>query len=275
MAPAVRLREAVALADRFPLLAGVTLDVGEGEIVHLSGPNGAGKSSLLRLCCGLLPLRSGEAVILGHDLATDRRAARREVGYLGHASLLYEELTVEENLRFALRASGVATAEASRRTAGAMARLGLTGRLPRTPVVKLSAGQRRRTAIAVVVGRQPRLWLLDEPHAGLDHDARGLLDEIVTEARAGGATVLLSSHELDSAGALADRVVHLAGGRVVSAPGGGSGQTSVATADYGLASQAAEATEATGAAQELPEPVETAQSAGPAPDRRTEAVHVA
>ena len=224
MAPAVHLREAVALADRFPLLAGVTLDVGEGEIVHLSGPNGAGKSSLLRLCCGLLQLRSGEAVVLGHDLGVDRREVRRQVGYLGHASFLYEELTVEENLRFALRASGVGADEASRRCSRAMARLDLTGRLPATPVVKLSAGQRRRAAIAVVVGRQPRLWLLDEPHAGLDHDARALLDDIVIEARAGGATVLLSSHELESAGALADRVVHLAGGRIV--PDAGS-----ATAD--------------------------------------------
>ena len=210
MAPAVFLREAVALADRFPLLAGVTLEVGEGEIVHLSGPNGAGKSSLLRLCCGLLPLRSGVAVILGHDLAVDRRAVRSDVGYLGHASFLYEELTVEENLRFVLRASGVGATEASRRTAGALARLGLTGRLPATPVAKLSAGQRRRTAIAAVIGRQPRLWLLDEPHAGLDHDARGLLD---------------------GAGALADRVVHLAGGRVVDAPEGAIAGASAIIAD--------------------------------------------
>lgn len=256
MAPAVHLREAVALADRFPLLAGVTLEVGEGEIVHLSGPNGAGKSSLLRLCCGLLALRSGEAVVLGHDLAFDRRAVRRAVGYLGHASLLYEELTVEENLRFALRASGVRATEVERRTAGAMARLALRGRLPATPVAKLSAGQRRRTAIAVVVGRQPRLWLLDEPHAGLDHDARELLDEIVTEARAGGATVVLSSHELGSAGALADRVVHLAGGRIVGSP--------EPAAALEVATEAAEPTAgATGP------PVE------PALERHPEAVHVA
>ncbi|MHB1508665.1 MAG: ABC transporter ATP-binding protein [Acidimicrobiales bacterium] len=220
MAAAVSLRDAVALAGSFPLLSGVTLDVGEGEIVHLSGPNGAGKSSLLRLCCGLVALRSGTAVVLGHDLALDRRGVRLLVGYLGHETFLYEELTVEENLLFALRASGSSASEARADAKGAMARLELTGRLPRTQVVKLSAGQRRRTAIAVVVGRRPRLWLLDEPHAGLDHDARALLDEIVVEARAGGATVLLSSHELGEPGSkqLADRVVQLAGGRVVGPP---------------------------------------------------------
>jgi ABC-type multidrug transport system ATPase subunit len=222
MAPVVSLRDAVALAGRFPLLSGVTLDVGEGEIVHLSGPNGAGKSSLLRLCCGLVPLRSGSAMVLGHDLSLDRRSVRLLVGYLGHQTFLYEELTVEENLRFALRASGSETPEATRQAAAAMARLGLGGRLATTAVGKLSAGQRRRTAIAVVVGRRPRLWLLDEPHAGLDAEARGLLDEIVLEARAGGATLVISSHELAASGGspLADRVVHLDGGRVVAAPVG-------------------------------------------------------
>jgi ABC-type multidrug transport system ATPase subunit len=217
MALAVSLRDAVALAGRFPLLAGVTLDVGEGEIVHLSGPNGAGKSSLLRLCCGLVPLRSGSAVVLGHDLAADRRAVRLLAGYLGHETFLYEELTVEENLRFALRASGSSAGEAGVQAASAMSRLALAGRLPATPVGKLSAGQRRRTALAVVVGRRPRLWLLDEPHAGLDLEGRQLLDEIILEARGGGATVILSSHELGESGAhpIADRVVQLAGGRVV------------------------------------------------------------
>jgi ABC-type multidrug transport system ATPase subunit len=219
----------------------------------------------------LLPLRSGEGVVLGHDLAIDRTQVRRHVGYLGHASFLYEELTVEENVRFALRASGVGSAEASRRTAGVMARLGLSGRLPATPVVKLSAGQRRRAAIAVVLGRQPRLWLLDEPHAGLDHDARALLDEIVTEARAGGATVVLSSHELGSAGALADRVVHLAGGRVVAGTlaAGDNPPTAVGPAPE------LHVTDATESIAAAPPVGEETTSTGPVVDRRPETVHVA
>ncbi len=223
MAPVVSLRDAVALAGRFPLLAGVTLDVEEGEIVHLSGPNGAGKSSLLRLCCGLLSLRSGHATVLGHDLATERRAVRLQVGYLGHETFLYDELTVEENLVFALRAAGFPPAEARTQAAAAMERLGLGGRLPTLPVAQLSSGQRRRTALAVVVGRRPRLWLLDEPHAGLDHEARQLLDETILEARQGGATVILSSHELGEMAEpgrqrLSDRTVRLAGGRVEGRP---------------------------------------------------------
>lgn len=215
MAPAILFRDAVALAGRFPVLAGADLEVGEGEVVHLRGPNGAGKTSLLRAAAGLLPVTGGVAVVLGHDLRVDRRQVRREVGLLGHATFLYDELTVADNLRFALRAARVGEAAA----APALERLGLSGRLRDVAVGRLSAGQRRRVALAVLVARRPRLWLLDEPHAGLDEGARGVLDGVVAEARAAGATVLLASHELERASSLADRVLEVAGGRVTLAAG--------------------------------------------------------
>lgn len=214
MASAVRLHEAVALAGRFPLLAGASLEVSEGEVVHLRGPNGAGKTSLLKVLAGLLEVRAGEAEVLGRDLVADRRAVRREVGMLGHQSFLYEELTVEENLRFALRA----TRGDVNRAGDALARLGLGGRLASTPVGRCSAGQRRRASIAVLVARSPRLWLLDEPHAGLDQDGRDLLDELLAGSSEVGRTVLFASHEHERAETLADRVVHLAGGRVAGGP---------------------------------------------------------
>lgn len=216
MAPAIRLREAVALSGRFPLLAGVSLEVAEGEVALVRGPNGAGKTSLLRLCAGLVPLRSGEALVLGHDLVRERRAVRRRVGLLGHQGFLYDELTVEENLRYALRASGLDPSAAL----PAASRLGLTGRLAGTAVGRLSAGQRRRTALALLVARDAELWLLDEPHAGLDQEARDVLDGIVLEARGRGRTVLICSHEHDRALALSDRVVVLAGGRSIVEPAG-------------------------------------------------------
>ena len=213
MAPAVRLHEAVALAGRFPLLAGASLEVAEGEVVHLRGPNGAGKTSLLKVLAGLLEVHSGEAMALGRDLVADRRAVRREVGMLGHESFLYEDLTVEENLRFAVRAGrgdlgGIGLV---------LGRLGFSGRLASTPVGRCSAGQQRRASLAVLVARQARLWLLDEPHAGLDQDGRDLLDDLLAGSQAAGRTVLFASHEYERAEAIADRVVHLAGGRVVEA----------------------------------------------------------
>ncbi len=226
-APAVRLRETVVLADRFPLLSGMTLEVSEGEIVHLGGPNGAGKTSLLRLCAGLLAPSSGEAEVLGLDLTRtdERRRLRREIGLLGHSSFLYGDLSPRENLTFALKAAGLDTGEARARTEAALDRMGITGRLATTPVVKLSAGQRRRTAIGVLVGRQPRLWLLDEPHAGLDQASRDLLDALVRATREAGSTVVFSSHEVGRAQAIADRVIELVGGQEVrrASPPAGNG----------------------------------------------------
>ncbi|HEX2038887.1 MAG TPA: heme ABC exporter ATP-binding protein CcmA [Acidimicrobiales bacterium] len=207
MASAIRLRSAVALLGRFPALAGVDLDVAPGEVVHVQGPNGAGKTSLLRACAGLLPVVAGEAVVLGHDLRCDRRAVRRRIGLLGHAGFLYDDLTVVDNVRFAVRAGRGDEG----RVEGTLARLGLDGRLRDVGVGRLSAGQRRRTALAAVVARDPDLWLLDEPHAGLDAEARATVDAVLLDAAARGATVVLASHEPVS---VADRVVRVVGGHV-------------------------------------------------------------
>ncbi len=214
---AVHLRSAVALAGRFPALSGVDLDVAAGEVVAVLGANGAGKTSLLRVCAGLVPVVSGDARVLGCDLRSERTLARRRVGLLGHDPALYDELTAAENVRFAVRAAGLGTD----RVGPALDRLGLTGRLRRTPAVRMSAGQRRRTALAVLVAWDPELWLLDEPHAGLDADARTIVGSLVEEAAASGAAVVLTSHEPDLAVPLADRVAVMSGGRITSVRTGG------------------------------------------------------
>ena len=209
---AVSLRDAVALSGRFPLLAGVDLEVAVGETVLVEGPNGAGKTSLLRVCAGLVPLASGRLTVLGLDPVRQRTAVRRRVGLLSHASHLYDDLTVQENVRFAVRAAGGDPA----RIAPACDRWGLTGRLARTPATKLSAGQRRRVALAVLTARWPEVWLLDEPHAGLDAAARALLDEAVAEASAARVTILIASHEAGVVEGLAHRAVTVTGGRVTA-----------------------------------------------------------
>src|SRR5687767_1897239 len=101
MAPAICLRSAVALVGRFPVLTGADLSVGEGEVALVHGPNGAGKTSLLRVCAGLLPLTDGQATVLGHDLRSDRRSVRGSVALLGHATFLYDDLTVAEQATYA------------------------------------------------------------------------------------------------------------------------------------------------------------------------------
>jgi ABC-type multidrug transport system ATPase subunit len=207
---AVRLRSAVCLLGPYPALAGIDLDVDAGEIVLLSGANGAGKTTVLRAVAGLVALHSGTGEVLGHDLTRDRRGARRRLALVGHETFCYDDLTVRENLRFASRAAGRPA------TAGevAMERVALDQKAGVTHG-RLSAGQRRRLALAVALAREPELLLLDEPHAGLDAAGRAVVDAVVGAAPAEGRTVILASHELDRARALAGREVVLSAGRAV------------------------------------------------------------
>ncbi len=210
---AVHLRSAVCLVGRFPALAGVDLDAAPGEVVLVAGPNGAGKTTLLRLLAGLLPLSAGTAVVLGHDLAADRQTVRSELALVGHAPGAYDDLTVRENVRFWVRAGGGRGADAD----AVIDQLGL-GRLAGVAFGRLSAGQQRRTGLAVALARRPRLLLLDEPHAGLDATGRDLLDGLLRSTADDGRTVLLVSHELDRARALADREVTLVAGAIRPGP---------------------------------------------------------
>lgn len=214
METVVHLSNAVAVLGMFPVLAGADLTVHRGEIVLLQGPNGAGKTSLLRLCAGLLPLARGEATILGCDLAQDRESVRARVGLLGHANGLYGDLTVTENVRF----WGATVAASNHEVDAAMARMGVGSRLAKVAVSKLSAGQKRRTALACLMARRAELWLLDEPHAGLDAIGRDELDATLREATAAGATIMVASHELERAGALATRTVEVVGGQIREHP---------------------------------------------------------
>jgi heme ABC exporter ATP-binding subunit CcmA len=209
-APVIELRGAVAVLGSFPALAGADLRVERGEILLLRGPNGAGKTSLLRVCAGLLPLERGTGRVLGLDLATGRHDVRSRTGLLGHQNGLYLELTVRENLEFWGRTVGASRDE----VASAMTRMNVDGRLADVRAARLSAGQRRRTALAALLIRRAELWLLDEPHAGLDAAGRDELDGVLRDAVSAGATVVVSSHETERAAALATRIVTVDGGLV-------------------------------------------------------------
>jgi len=204
----IELSGVVAVLGQFPALAGVDLSVQRGEIVLLQGPNGAGKTSLLRVCAGLMPIERGSGHVLGIDLATDREAIRSRVGLLGHANGLYLDLTVMQNLQF--WASTVAATESE--VSAAMATMRIDGRLAGVRASQLSAGQRRRCALASLIVRRAEIWLLDEPHAGLDAAGRDELDALLRSAVSSGATVVLASHERDRALGLATRTVTIDGG---------------------------------------------------------------
>lgn len=212
----------MALLDRFPALAGVDLSVESGEMVCLRGPNGAGKTTLLRACAGLVPLRGSRADVLGFDLIADRRSVRRHVGLLGHRTPLYGDLRVDDQLRHCAALHRASDAEAS----AAAERFSLEGHLLGVAIRRLSEGQQRRVALACVTIARPQLWLLDEPHAGLDRSSRDALDELLGDAVTAGATVMFATHEAGSARLAAARQVTLAGGRVsMSAPAPGAGSS--------------------------------------------------
>jgi len=149
-------------------------------------------------------------MVLGLDLVEQREAVRSRVGLLGHSNGLYTDLTITENVAFWGATVGASAEEVS----AAVERMGLAGRLSDVPVRKLSAGQRRRTALACLIARRAELWLLDEPHAGLDAAGRDELDTVLRAATAAGAMMIVASHEMERAGALATRMVEVAGGQI-------------------------------------------------------------
>lgn len=206
----VALRGAVAVVGRFPVLAGADLDVERGEILLLQGPNGAGKTSLLRALAGLLPIERGDARVLGTDVVRAREEVRNKVGLLGHTNGLYLDLTVRQNVSFWGEMVGASSSE----IASAMDRMKLSERLADVRASQLSAGQKRRCALASLIVRRAQLWLLDEPHAGLDAVGRDELDDTLRQAVNSGATVVLASHEHERAAQLATRIVTVDGGVV-------------------------------------------------------------
>ncbi len=208
METVIELEDVVAVLGGFPALAGVSMSVKRGEIALLQGPNGAGKTSILRVCAGLLPIERGSGRVLGIDLATQREDIRSRVGLLGHQNGLYLDLTVRQNVEFWASTVGAAADEVS----GAMSRMRIDGRLADVKAAQLSAGQRRRTALASLIVRRAEVWLLDEPHAGLDAAGRDELDSLLRSAVQAGATVVLASHESERANGLATTLINIDGG---------------------------------------------------------------
>ena len=208
METVIELKGVVAVLGSFPALAGVSLSVQRGEILLLQGPNGAGKTSLLRVCAGLMPIERGTGSSLGIDLATNRQDIRTRVGLLGHTNGLYLDLTVEQNIQFWASTVGASQEE----VVNAMSTMRVDGRLAKVKAGQLSAGQRRRTALASLIVRRAEIWLLDEPHAGLDAAGRDELDALLRNAVTAGATVVLASHESERAAGLATRTLTIDGG---------------------------------------------------------------
>ncbi|MGH2725163.1 MAG: ABC transporter ATP-binding protein [Actinomycetota bacterium] len=207
--PAVRLSGVTRVFDLAPALVRVDLRVERGEVLLLRGPNGAGKSTLLRVLATAISPTYGSGQVLGFDLAGGREAIRRRTELMGHRTRLYEGLSARENLRFVCDLYG-APADA---IAPALGRVGLAD-VADERVRTYSQGMRQRAALARAILRSPELLLLDEPYAGLDEDAKEVVDEVIAEARRGGRTVVLATHD-PRRGSQATRSLFMEGGRLL------------------------------------------------------------
>jgi thiamine transport system ATP-binding protein len=214
------IEELTVSYDGFVAVAGVDLEVGDGEIVCILGPSGSGKSSLLRAVAGLEPDARGRVSWDGHDLARVP-PHRRGFGLMFQDHALFPHRDVQGNVAFGLRMQRLLRSEIEARTRDALALVGLTG-FERRRIRELSGGEQQRVALARALAAEPRLLMLDEPLGALD---RALRERLVAELRSLfvrlGLTTLFVTHDHDEAFALADRLVVMHAGRIeqVGAPG--------------------------------------------------------
>ena len=193
----------------YAALRDYTLSVDEGSCCALLGRNGAGKTTLLRILAGLSPFQRGRIALFGESPRSE--GARRQIGFLGHGIGVYEDLSAHENLKFFARVAELpAASTAADRW---LDRVGLQ-RVAGMPVRQFSRGMRQRLALARTFLHAPKLLLLDEPFTSLDDRAIAMLSELLTEARRGGATILLSTHQLREALAIASHVALVENGRL-------------------------------------------------------------
>lgn len=206
--------EATGLERRFGsarAVRGVDLALAAGELLLVLGPNGAGKTTLLRMLAGLARPTAGTVRVDGLPLRDDP-AIRRAVGLISHQTLLYDDLTAAENLRFAAGLYGLPDPEAVARAALERVRLADRGD---EPLRRLSRGMVQRVAIARALLHRPRVLLLDEPFTGLDSPSVARVREVVAEQRDGGAATVLVTHNPAEAWDLATQVTVMVQGRWV------------------------------------------------------------
>ncbi|MGH8935622.1 MAG: heme ABC exporter ATP-binding protein CcmA [Acidimicrobiia bacterium] len=211
--PLAVLKDVAVRLGPTPVLDGIELELHSGESLGLAGPNGSGKTTLLRVLATLVSPSQGAGFVLGADLRSDQRwAVRSRIALLGHTPALYPELTLAENTELAARLTGRPT----QGVAEVLRVVGLSAAADRR-ADRSSFGMQRRAELARLLLTEPDLLLLDEPHAGLDRAAAGLVEALAEATRRRGGAVVLVSHDTGRLAPLVDRLLELVGGKLVEA----------------------------------------------------------
>ncbi len=195
-------------------LSGVDLEVHEGEVFGLLGPNGAGKTTTVGVCTTRVLPTSGRATVVGVDVVADPPRARRSIGVVSQYNTLDRSCTVRENLVYHCRYFGMGGAESGARADELLHQFHLADRAAALPM-QLSGGLAQRVQVARAIAHRPAVLFLDEPTAGLDPQSRLALWELIEGMRDRGITVLLTTHYMDEADRLSDRVAIIDAGRVL------------------------------------------------------------
>jgi len=196
--PAIEVRELTKRFGRFTAVDRLSFTVKKGEIFGFLGANGAGKSTTIRMLCGLLQATSGTAIVGGHDIATRTDMVKQNIGYMSQRFSLYDDLTVEQNIRFFGGVYGLSDSRLNERMTwvlGMADLLGREGSMTRT----LSGGWKQRLALGCAILHQPPIIFLDEPTGGVDPISRRNFWELINRLSGEGVTVLVTTHFLDEA----------------------------------------------------------------------------
>jgi ABC-2 type transport system ATP-binding protein len=213
MAPILSIRDLRKTYDSgFEALKGVSLDLEEGEILALLGPNGAGKTTLISAVCGITRITGGTATVAGHDIQRDWRAARSLVGLVPQEISLEPFDRVANTVRFSRGLFGKPGDDA--KVESVLRQLSLWDKRE-ARINELSGGMKRRVLIAKALAHEPRVLFLDEPSAGVDVELRHGMWQVVEDLRREGVTIVLTTHYIEEAEAIADRVAVINKGRIL------------------------------------------------------------
>ncbi len=196
----------------FEALKGISLEIEEGEIIALLGPNGAGKTTLISTICGITTPSSGTVTVGGHDIQSEFRAARRMIGLVPQEIALEPFEKVINTVRFSRGLFGHGRDDA--RIEEILRKLSLWDKRDNA-IKELSGGMKRRVLIAKALAHEPRVLFLDEPTAGVDVELRKDMWQVVAELKAAGVTIILTTHYIEEAEAIADRIGVISGGELL------------------------------------------------------------